>query len=258
MCGRYVSVQADADLLAEFDAIDARGEAGADLGYNVAPTEQVRAVVNRPLRGPDGERDGRPVRQLRVMTWGLVPSWAKDRKGAARLINARAETVSRTPAFRRAFASRRCLIPADGWYEWKRPGEGRAAAKSKQPFYMTPTDGHCLAFAGLFEFWSPPEDPQAATLTTCTIVTIEAVGELGEIHDRMPLVLPRTAWSRWLDPNEKDPGELLRAWDETAGEHLELRPVSSKVNAVVVNGQKNDDASMIERARLAPEAQELF
>jgi putative SOS response-associated peptidase YedK len=252
MCGRYVSVQGDADLLAEFDAIYAADDAQPDIGFNVAPTEQVRAVVNRRLRGEDGKPTGEPVRQLRVVSWGLVPSWSKDRTGAARMINARAETVGRTPAFRKAFASRRCLIPADGWYEWKR-GVDSAGAPAKQAFYMTPKDGHGLAFAGLYEFWSPPGDESAPTVTTCSIVTSASVGALAEIHDRMPLVLARESWARWLDPGVASPTDLLQAWDEADGEHIELRPVSSKVNSV-----KNDDPSLIEPVELVPESQPLF
>jgi putative SOS response-associated peptidase YedK len=261
MCGRYVSVQADSDLLAEFDAIYAGGEATAATGYNVAPTENVRAVVNRPLRGADGKTGGDPVRQVRVMSWGLVPSWAKDRKSAGKLINARSESVARNASFRRAYAARRCLIPADGWYEWRRSpprGTDKAGRPARQAYFMTPVDGHGLAFAGLYEFWTPPQDPDAPTLTTCSILTTEAVGALGDIHNRMPLVLPATAWARWLDPSIKDPSDLLRAWDEADGEQLELRPVSDRVNAVMVDRRKNDDPAMIERVPLAPESQPLF
>jgi putative SOS response-associated peptidase YedK len=257
VCGRYVSVQADADLLSEFEAIDATDDSEADTGYNIAPTENVRAVVNRPLRGPDGKTAGSPVRQLRVMSWGLVPSWAKDRKGAGKLINARAETVATAPSFRRAFAARRCLIPADGWYEWQR-GVNSSGKPAKQPYFMTPSDSHGLAFAGLYEFWSNPAEKDAPTLTTCTIITVESVGELAEIHNRMPLTLPSSSWSAWLDPSAKEPTDLLAAWDETAGEHLELRPVSDRVNRVMVNGAKNDDPSMIEPVELAADAQALF
>ena len=252
MCGRYVSVQADADLLAEFDAVYAAQERDADIGYNVAPTEQIRAVVNRRQRDPDGRAVGGPVRQLRVMSWGLVPSWSKNRGGAARMINARAESVARTPAFRKAFGARRCLIPADGWYEWRR-GTDAAGAPDKQAFYMTPQDSHGLAFAGLYEFWSPPGDTLAGTSTSATILTTASVGALAEIHDRMPLVLPRSAWARWLDPTVADPADLLRAWDEADGERLELRPVSSRVNSV-----KNDDAGLIEPVALPAQSQRLF
>lgn len=241
MCGRYVSVRSDADLLREFEADDAT-EVGAPapLSYNVAPTTAVRAVVNRRQRDADGRPTGDPVRQLRTVRWGLVPSWAKDLSVGARMINARVESVPDKPAFRKAFASRRALIPADGWYEWRRPEAGTKGPK--QAFYMTPRDGHLLAFAGLYEFWSDPTDPDAPTLTTCTIITSPSAGELARIHDRMPLVLARDAWTRWLDPAETAPVDLLQPWDEAHGELLELRPVSSRVNKV-----DHDDPTLVER-----------
>ena len=245
MCGRYVSVQGDADLLAEFEAVDATESTPAATGYNVAPTDAVRAIVNRRRRGEDGAAEGEPVRQLRVMSWGLVPSWSKDRSGAARLINARAESVAAKPAFKRAFAARRCLIPADGWYEWRKDPSG-----VKQPFFMTPRDGHGIAFAGLYEFWSEPVaagQERPPTLTTCTIITVASAGELESIHDRMPLVLASSDWARWLDPAVKDPSDLITGWDEAAGEHLELRPVSTEVNSV-----RHDGPQLI--ARVEPAA----
>ena len=174
------------------------------------------------------------------MSWGLVPSWAKDRGTAGKMFNARVESVADKPAFRTAYAKRRCLVPADGWYEW-RALEG----PTKQPMYMTPEDGHLIAFAGLYEFWRGGDGP---TLSTCTIITTPSAGALAEIHDRMPLVLPRDAWARWLDPTEKDPSDLLSSWDEAAGEHLELRPVSTEVNKVDHNG-----ADLIQRAEPLPE-----
>jgi putative SOS response-associated peptidase YedK len=228
VCGRYVSIQSDADLVAEFDADDATGgdfDPAANNGYNIAPTVAVRTVVNRRRRDAAGHASGPPVRQLRVMTWGLVPSWAKDRSIGNRQFNARAESLGDKPAFRRAYALRRCLVPADGWYEWQR-AEDAAGRPIKQPYFMTPSGGGLIAFAGLYEFWGEPGE----LLTTCAIVTTESRGALAEIHDRMPLVLPRSGWGRWLDPAERDPSDLLQAWDEARGEHLELRPVSTEVN----------------------------
>jgi putative SOS response-associated peptidase YedK len=244
MCGRYVSVQADADLTDEFDAVDATNGEWPEPDYNVAPTKPVRIVVNRPLRDADGKPAADATRQLRVASWGLIPSWAKDRKTQGRMFNARVETLSSTNAFRRAYAKRRCLVPADGWYEW-RANEGA----TKQPVYMTPEDGHPLAFAGLYEFWGE----RGQTITSCTIVTAPSTGALAEIHDRMPLVLPRSAWTRWLDPGVDDPADLLASWDEARGEHLELRPVATLVNKVDNNGPE-----LVERAEPQPEAQALF
>jgi putative SOS response-associated peptidase YedK len=248
MCGRYVSVRSDGDVLLEFDAIDATDDEAVEPDYNVAPTKPVRAVVNRQLRDESGAVTGDPVRQLRVMSWGLVPSWAKDVKIAAKMINARVEGIADKPAFRKAYARRRCLVPADGWYEWRVVDTENGPRK--QPMYMTPTDGHGLAFAGLYEFWRGGNGP---TLTTCTIITTPSQGALAEIHDRMPLLLPTTSWARWLDPSVGDPADLLVPWDEASGEHLELRPVSTAVNKVDNNG-----AELIVAAEPVPEPQQLF
>jgi putative SOS response-associated peptidase YedK len=243
MCGRYVSVRSDEDLTEEFDAVDATNGEWQVPDYNVAPTKPVRAIVNRPLRDESGTPATTPTRQLRVVSWGLIPSWAKDRKTQSRMFNARVESVSTTNAFRRAYAKRRCLVPADGWYEWQKV-DGH-----KQPIYMTPADGHPIAFAGLYEFWGE----QGQTVTTCTIITAPSTGALAEVHDRMPLLLPRDAWSRWLDPSVTDPADLLTPWDEATGEHLELRPVAPLVNKVDNNGPE-----LLERAEPQPEEQRLF
>jgi putative SOS response-associated peptidase YedK len=244
VCGRYVSVKANEDLTEEFDAVDATDAEWAAPDYNVAPTKPVRVVVNRPLRDANGTPATTPTRQLRVVSWGLIPSWAKDRSTQSRMFNARVESVATTNAFRRAYAKRRCLVPADGWYEWR-----AVAGGPKQAMYMTPEDGHSLGFAGLYEFWGE----RGQTLTTCTIITAPATGALAEIHDRMPLVLPRDAWARWLDPGVDDPADLLTSWDEAGGEHLELRPVASLVNKVDNNGPE-----LLARAEPQPEEQRLF
>jgi len=247
MCGRYVSVRSDGDIVAEFDAVDATDAEDVEPDWNVAPTKPVRAIVNRPLRDAGGKPANVPTRQLRVLSWGLVPSWAKDRSIAGRMFNARVESVADKPAFRTAYAKRRCLVPADGWYEWQTVDGPDGPIK--QPLFMTPADGHLIAFAGLYEFWRG----DGPTLTTCTIITTPSAGALAEVHDRMPLVLPRSEWARWLDPAVADPHDLLQPWDEAAGEHLELRLVSRAVNKVDNNGP-----ALIERAEPVPEAQTLF
>ncbi len=188
MCGRYASSRGAHDLAAHFEVEEVPDEELAP-SYNVAPTDPVPVVM---------ERAGR--RLLKVVRWGLVPSWAKDAKGAARLINARSESIADKPAFRAAYQRRRCLVPADGYYEWKDDG-GR-----KQPWFLTARDGGPLAMAGLYEVWSPPEGER---LWTCTIITTSAPDELGEIHDRTPLLVPPGDWARWLDPEVPDPGESL-------------------------------------------------
>ena len=217
-----------ADLVADFEAEDAVGEPLLP-DYNVAPTDPVPVVLTRHR---PGDRGGPVVRQLRVARWGLVPSWAPDTRRAAKLINARAETVTELPAFRSAVARRRCLVPADGWYEWP----SRADGAGRQPTYLTPIDGTGLAFAGLYEVWGE------ARLLTAAIVTTAAVGELVRVHSRMPLVLPRSAWGAWLDPDRADVPELLAPPDPALVAGLELRPVGPEVGNVT-----NDGPGLIER-----------
>ena len=192
MCGRYASGRDPRDLASHFEVEEP--EERLAPRWNVAPTDPVYVVL---------ERDD--VRALRVVRWGLVPSWAKDAKGGARFINARRETLAEKPAFRSAYARRRCLVPADGYYEWQPTGGGRRGT-GKQPWFLSGRDGAPLAMAGLYEVWKAPDDTR---LWTCTVVTTEAADEHGAIHDRTPLLVPREAWARWLDPEVVDPGELL-------------------------------------------------
>ncbi|MGE3285147.1 MAG: SOS response-associated peptidase [Pseudonocardia sp.] len=238
MCGRYASIKAPADLAEEFRAVDATA-GGATQDYNVAPTKQVVAVVERHPRDAEGTPDpDHTERTLRMMRWGLVPSWAKDAKGGARMINARAESAREKPAFRRAMASRRCLIPAAGWYEWQRGPE------HKQPYYTSYTDGASLAMAGVWEFWKPAGDAAATEypdgLVTCAVLTTDAVGPLVAVHDRMPLILPSDAWDTWLDPDRPATDDavaaLLAPPSPELVAHFELRAVSPKVNSVRNNG----------------------
>jgi len=234
MCGRYVSARKKAELLEEFQVELDGVEDEPAPDYNVAPTKEVYAVLCRVPK--TGGAAPRPVRQLRRVRWGLVPSWAKDPSIGSRMINARIETVAVKPAFRAAFASRRCLIPADGFYEWmpvpgERPGETR-----KQPYFIHPADGGVLAMAGLYEFWQdpnrPPDDPER-WLCTCTVITTTAEDRVGRIHDRMPLLLDRDRWADWLDPEFPDPAALLIPADPG---RLRAHPVSTRVNSVRNNG----------------------
>jgi putative SOS response-associated peptidase YedK len=227
MCGRYVAKRGLDDLAAEFEAEDALGEA-LRPDYNIAPTDLVPVVV---LRHRSGDRDGPLVRQLRAAKWGLVPSWAQDTKRAAKLINARAETVTELPAFRSAVRRRRCLVPADGWYEWAPRPDGLG----RQPTYLTPADGDVIAFAGLYEIWGPDR------LLTSSIVTTAALGQLTAVHHRMPLMLPRSSWAAWLDPGREDAADLLVP-DPGLVEGMELRPVGPAVGTVA-----NDGPALIER-----------
>ena len=213
MCGRYASSRDARDLASAFD-VEEPPEQVLPASWNVAPTDPVYAVVQRESG-----------RQLRVLRWGLVPSWAKDAQGAARLINARQETVTEKPAFRAAYARRRCLVPADGYYEWQVDGP------RKQPWFLFRRDGAPLAMAGLYEVWAAPDGQR---LWTCTVVTTAASDELGHIHDRTPLLVPREDWSRWLDPALEDPGAHLLV--PAVGGDLDARPVGPAVGNVRNNG----------------------
>jgi putative SOS response-associated peptidase YedK len=201
-----------------------------------------------PAGSGSGDGAGQPVaRELRVVRWGLVPYWAKDISIGSRLINARAETVSEKPAFRRAFARRRCLLPADGYYEWQRLADG--AKPAKQPFYITRSDGGPLAFAGLYELWRdrahPDGDPDA-WLWTASIITTTAPDDLGRIHDRMPMVIDPGSFQDWLDPANSDPGDLLALLAPAAAGGLTSYPVSTAVNSV-----RNNGPDLIERVEPA-------
>lgn len=202
--------------------------------YNVAPTKEVYAVVERP---PAKDSPEPPERQLRVLTWGLVPSWAKDPSIGTRMINARMETVADKPAYKRAFAVRRCLLPADGYFEWYPTSRTTKAGKPvKQPFFIRPADGGVLAMAGLYEIWRDPsrsEDDPERFRWTCTVLTTEAEDSLGHIHDRMPLMVERDRWSQWLDPRVG--GELSLLVPAAPG-RLEAFPVSTAVGNVRNNG----------------------
>lgn len=224
VCGRYVSAADRARLAEVFDAVIADSGPGLEPDYNVAPTKDVYAVVQRDER------------QLRVMRWGLVPSWAKDPAIGNKMINARLETAASKPAFRRAFAKRRCLLPADGYYEWYAPAPladaaGRPVKARKQPYFIRPRDGGVMAMAGLYEFWREAED--APWLVTCTVLTTTAPDDLGRIHDRMPLTVEPGNWSAWLDPEHEPDTGLLRP---AAPGVLEAYPVSTEVNNVRNNG----------------------
>jgi putative SOS response-associated peptidase YedK len=248
MCGRFVSARKRLELLEEFAVERDAVPVDRDPDYNVAPTKRIYAVLDRV-------EEGKPQRELRLARWGLVPFWAKDASGGARMINARAETVAVKPAFRSAFAKRRCIIPADGYYEWQVAAE---AKKPKQPFYIYRTDGGVLAFAGIYELWrdesqrdlpggQPPQtspsegggDTEQAWLWTASIITTDATDEIGRIHDRTPMVVPPEGWADWLDPANRDKELLLatmRPATESGAGGLTSHSVSTAVNSVRNNG----------------------
>ncbi len=239
MCGRFVSARKRLELLEEFAVERDAVAADRDPDYNVAPTKRIYAVLDHKPGSADGDGDQageRPQRELRLVRWGLVPSWAKDVSGGSRLINARAETVAVKPAFRAAFARRRCLIPADGYYEWMTSG------KTKQPFYIYRTDGGILAFAGIYELWrdkSVPADHEHAWYWSASIITTDATDDIGRIHDRTPMVIAQENWADWLDQANSDKELLLatmRAATLSGAGGLASHPVSTAVNSVRNNG----------------------
>jgi putative SOS response-associated peptidase YedK len=220
MCGRFVSARKRLELLEEFGVTRDRVTDEPAPDYNVAPTKKIYAVT--------GDKDGE--RELRTVKWGLVPFWAKDPKAGGRMINARAETIATKPAFRRPFAKRRCLIPADGYYEWK----------DKKPFYIIKTNGGILAMAGIYDLWrdpSVPEDHELAFLWTASVITTQATDDVGQIHDRMPMIIEPDLWADWLDPENTEISHLHAAMvPAQAKGAMTSYAVSTDVNFVRNNG----------------------
>lgn len=243
MCGRYASSRSPGELVDEFEVEESHLAAPLEPDWNVAPTKEVYAVLERPAR-PERPQQ----RQLRALRWGLVPSWAKDVSIGNRMINARMETVAEKPAYRRAFASRRCLLPADGYYEWYPTDDLDTKGRPrKQPFFIRPRDGGVLAMAGLYEFWRDPEGgADAPWLWTCTVITTDAEDDLGRIHDRMPLMVPRERWQSWLDPEVRERDDLLPLLEPASPGRLEAHPVSRLVSNVRNNGPELVDPLPLE------------
>jgi putative SOS response-associated peptidase YedK len=230
MCGRYRLSRHVEILGEEFYAEYADLEWEAH--YNIAPTQQVPVIRQDPKE---------PVRRVSLLRWGLVPYWAKDPSIGARMINARAETAASKPVFQEALQRKRCLVPADGFYEWKR------TAKSKQPFCFEVREGKLFAFAGLWDRW---RGPNGAVLETCTILTTAPNQLLADVHDRMPVILTPEDYDLWLDRGFRDPvaaTELLKPYD---GRQMRRYPVSSRVNNVA-----NDDAECCKPLELLQGAQ---
>jgi len=205
MCGRYTLRTSPADLAEIFAVLR---EPEIRPRYNIAPTQQVLVV-----RQPEEERE------FALLRWGLIPSWAKDKKIASSLINARADTVATKPSFRSAFKKRRCLIVADGFYEWHRTDDG------KQPYHFTMTDGKPFAFAGLWEHWHQGDE----TIESCSIITTDANELMEPLHNRMPVILPRDAYDVWLDCDV--PGaEVEKLLVPYPAKAMTATPVSTVVN----------------------------
>jgi putative SOS response-associated peptidase YedK len=231
MCGRYTSTSTVSDLASVFDVEEVRVEPMPPR-YNVAPTLQVYAVALR--RSSEDEKEG-PRRALGSFRWGLVPSWAKDPSGGARMINARAEGIADKPAFRAAVARRRCLIPADAFYEWQRRESPDGQPAGRLPYAIRRKDGRPMAFAGLWEVWRDRADPDAGPLRSCVIVTTRANELMAPIHDRMPVVLAQQDWSAWFDP-ATDAAAVGRLMVPAPSDWFEAFPVSTLVNKVTNDG----------------------
>jgi putative SOS response-associated peptidase YedK len=215
MCGRFTQQRPSAELAALFGAEDLAESPGGR--FNLAPQQLGLVVVERE----DLRRAIVPYR------WGFIPSWAKDPRIGNRLINARAETVAVTPAFRASFLKRRCIVPADGFYEWQ-----RLSSRLRQPNLVRRVDGLPMEFAGLWSIWRDPTQPEAEPVRTFSIITTAANATLAPIHDRMPVLLAPADRDRWLAPTPADPGELIGLLRPAPDDLLELFPVSRRVNDV--------------------------
>ncbi len=245
MCGRFVATAPPSELADYFQAVLSESvvEAELDPSYNVAPTNTVHTV-----RAKEGHRE------LDAMRWGLVPSWAKDPKIGSKMINARADSAATKPAFRSAIKKRRCLVPADGFYEWHKV-EGQ---KHKQPYYITRNDNEPIVFAGLWEAWKPKPDTEAFDkavaegadpdhlewLISCTLLTTDPNEEMKPIHHRMPVLVPPSEWDRWLDPQngvERINDLLVPAPDGL----LRVTPVTTRVNNVRNKGPELIEATPV-------------
>lgn len=223
MCGRYATTRTPEALADEFMARVVDSELVFEPDWNVAPTKPAPIVIERQ---PGTDKPG--GREVVLAQWGLVPSWAKDPKIGSRMINARSETVAEKPAFAKAFARRRAIVPADGYYEWYAGGSG------KQPFFISPKDGGTLAMAGLFEFWKAA--PDAGWLITFAVITTTASDDLGHLHDRTPMMLVGDQIDAWLDPTPRSTEALLAIMTPAVPGRLDAWPVSTQVNDHRNNG----------------------
>lgn len=236
MCGRFVSAASLEQIAAHFDTPLPGFD--APRSYNVVPTTDIVAVV--------GNDDARRIETFR---WGLVPPWSKNPTQGPPLFNARSETAATKNSFRGAFKRRRCIVPADGFYEWPRVPKGTARVDRPLPHYITRADGGMLAMAGLWERWSPPDDAvdestegtQRHVLHSATVLTTSANGFMSPIHDRMPVLLGRSSWEAWLDPSNEDVDELAAMCVPAADDILRSHHVGRDVGNV-----RNRDASLIQ------------
>lgn len=222
MCGRFTRTQSVPEISKEFGVAQVSGDLGPS--HNIAPTQKVAVIITDVIK------------QLVPVRWGLVPSWAKDISVGSKMINARAETITEKASYRNAFKKRRCLVVADGFYEWQNLGG------TKRPVYIRLKTGKPFGFAGLYEVWNSPE---GEAITTCTIVTTEANEIMEPIHERMPVIIPKQDEDIWLDSATQDQGLLLKLLKPYPAEQMEAYPVSKRVNS-----PKNNTAACIEQLKL--------
>lgn len=233
MCGRFVVANVASELVGVL-RVDVEADELPRPSYNIAPTSPVAIVLDSLKSEP-------PVRRLEVARWGLIPGWAKDVKIGVRAFNARSEEVEDKPMFRNALIKRRAIIPASGYYEWKTTDAG------KTPHYIHPADGSPLFFAGLYEWWKDParaDDDPARWVLSCTILTRDAIGRLGSIHDRMPLFMDPDVADAWLDPTTENVGDILDAAIDAAPDVAET--LDDHVVSAAVGNVRNDSPDLIE------------
>jgi putative SOS response-associated peptidase YedK len=233
MCGRFTLTPGAIDELADLFGLDGAAPAEGRLSllphWNIAPTQQVAVV-----RLLDGKR------RLDMLRWGLLPPWTQDPKKGPPLINARADTVAEKPSFRHALKQRRCLVPADGFFEWAPPPEGAPKAAKKQPWWFRMKDEAPFAFAALWESWQPP-DPASPPVASFTLVTTDANEVVAPVHHRMPVILPPEAFGRWLDPQVRDAKDVLPLLRPYPAALMKATPVSQRLNSA-----REDDPSLVE------------
>jgi len=233
MCGRYRLSRRKQLVEEYFDSVS--DEPDWSPRFNVAPTQPIPVLRQNPRE---------PVRELSLVRWGLIPSWAKDASVAARMINARAETAAAKPAFRDALKSRRCLIPADGFYEWKKEG------KAKQPFCFEVQEGELFAFAGLWDRW---KDPSGKVVETCSILTTAPSAVTSAVHDRMPAILDPDGYDLWLDPGMQNVAAASDLVKPYGARLMRSYPISSRINHVA-----NDDEECSRPVELVETRDRLF
>jgi putative SOS response-associated peptidase YedK len=216
MCGRYVLFEDNMEKLsARFDAENQLEK--WEPSYNIAPTTLNPVVTSH---SPN---------KIQLMKWGLIPKWAKEEKIGYKMINARSETAAEKPSFREAFKFRRCLIPANGFYEWKRNG------KEKTPYYIHSTKHKLFAFAGLYEIWN---NPNGSVIQSYTILTQAAVGKIKDIHDRMPIILEQEEETEWLNADSTEPAQLQKLFNTYPDENIDMHTISNDVNSPAHNSSE--------------------